>query len=95
MTSPARKRQKMKLTETITVTPRLKPMHSSPVTPNKPVNMPAYCENSNKLYYGPPVVSQPIASPPLGSTNNLLIHSQNLSSHSSDPLRCGTGNNGS
>ncbi|MCG8046282.1 MAG: hypothetical protein N0E48_11615, partial [Candidatus Thiodiazotropha endolucinida] len=57
------------------------------------VNMPGYFEASNDLYYGPPVISQPIASPPLDSKNISSNTQSDSSLQNSDALKRCTGNN--
>ena len=80
-------------TEAINMVPSYQTTQTPNATPSKPVSMPAFREISNELYYGPPVVSQPVASPPLGGTNNLQIDSQTLMSQNSGALNLDTGNN--
>ena len=80
-------------TEAINMAPSYQTTQTPSATPSKPVSMPAFREISNELYYGPPVVSQPVASPPLGGTNNLQTYSQTLMSQNSGALNLDTGNN--
>ena len=68
------------------VAPKDKTQQTPDTIPNRTVRMPAYHEISNDLYYGPTVVTQPVASPPLGSTGGLHINPQAVLSQHSDPL---------
>ena len=57
-----------------------KPLFSFPMTPSTCATAP------NEPYSCHPVVTQPVASPPLNGTNFLQTHSQGLPSHSSENM---------